>query len=189
MRTFSPFDLVGGLPMHPLVVHAAVAFLPLGMIGLIIIVFSARARARWRTPVVLVLAFAGLATLAARESGEALEHRVGEPGVHAEYAEILTVVAGITVAGAILWWFLEHRATRAVRSTDGSGETGASVASAAAAPSRSVLSRVLGWVLAALAAASLVLVVMVGHSGATATWEDQVAGTTPTSGESEEGGE
>jgi hypothetical protein len=40
-----PFDTVAGLPVHPLVVHAAVVLLPLSAIGLVTIILVPRWRA------------------------------------------------------------------------------------------------------------------------------------------------
>ena len=39
-----PFDLVAGLPMHPLVVHVAVVILPLSALALIALVLVPRLR-------------------------------------------------------------------------------------------------------------------------------------------------
>ena len=53
------FDLVNGLPVHPLVVHAAVMFVPLTLLGTILLLV----RRKWRKNLgwwVVLLAGAGL---------------------------------------------------------------------------------------------------------------------------------
>ena len=86
------FDLVNGLPIHPLVVHAFVVLLPLACLGTIALVV----RPAWRRPYgLLVVAVAALSAVlipVATSSGEALESHVGEPGAHAELGEQLLVV-------------------------------------------------------------------------------------------------
>jgi len=83
------FDTINGLPVHPLVVHVVVVLLPLAIIG----AFAVGLRADWRDRYgLLVVAVAGVATLAipvATSSGEALESQVGSPGEHAELGDQL----------------------------------------------------------------------------------------------------
>jgi len=45
-------DLIFGLPVHPLVVHAAAVFIPLSAIGFILVLFSEKIRKTY-TPLVL----------------------------------------------------------------------------------------------------------------------------------------
>jgi len=74
------FDLINGLPIHPLVVHAVVVLLPLAILGTVAIAV----RPAWRTAYgPLVLGCAAVATAlipVATSSGEALEKHVGDPG-------------------------------------------------------------------------------------------------------------
>ena len=74
------FDLINGLPVHPLVVHAVVVLLPLATLGTIALVV----RPAWRRPYgPLLVAIAAVATVlipVATSSGEALEKHVGDPG-------------------------------------------------------------------------------------------------------------
>ena len=83
------FDTINGIPLHPLVVHVVVVLLPLAIVG----AFAVVLRADWRDRYgMLVVAVAGLATLAipvATSSGEALQSRVGNPGEHAELGDQL----------------------------------------------------------------------------------------------------
>ncbi len=83
------FDLVNGLPVHPLVVHAVVMLLPMAVVGTMAIV----ARPGWRLtygPLVVGVTALGTVLLpVATSSGEALEKHVGDPGEHAELGDQL----------------------------------------------------------------------------------------------------
>ena len=84
-----PFDLINGIPLHPLVVHLAVVAVPAAAIGLLVMVVRpgfSRRYGGW----VLGLAAVGLgAAFLAKESGERLEERVGEPGFnHAALGDV-----------------------------------------------------------------------------------------------------
>jgi hypothetical protein len=77
------FDLVTGLPVHALVVHAVVVLLPLVVAGTIAVAVVPRWR-RAYAPVVALLATAATAIIpVATQSGLALMRRVGPPaGAH-----------------------------------------------------------------------------------------------------------
>ena len=163
------FDTITGLPMHPLVVHFAVVLLPVSALLLILIVLIPR----WRRPLgwlTMIGLFVGTgAAFVAKESGEALAARVGEPEDHAELGDILPMLAVILFVVALLWFLLERRRTAAGASA------GAGVL-------------ILGIAGIVLAVATMGLTIAVGHSGAEATWSD-VASTTTGGGDSDEGGE
>lgn len=148
------FDTIAGLPVHPLMVHAAVVLLPLGALGLIALVVRPVWRARYGGLVVATLVAGALAAVVAEESGEALAARVGSPGEHAEWGERLTAGALGLAAVAVAWWVLHRRAARADRSTASTTGLG-----------------VLGVLLAVVV---LGLTVAAGHSGATAAWADRI---------------
>ena len=76
----SPFALVDGLPVHPLVVHAAVVFIPLAALGLILIGLIPRLAVKLGWLVALTAAVAFGAAFVTAESGEALAELIGEPG-------------------------------------------------------------------------------------------------------------
>ncbi|MBF4162771.1 DUF2231 domain-containing protein [Nocardioides acrostichi] len=151
------FDLINGIPVHPLVVHAVVVLLPLTILGTILIAV----RPAWRVSYgPLVLAFAVVATAlipVATSSGEALEKHVGEPAYdHAEKGDqmIWFAIPLLVLVAALV--FVARRAASA-------GETGSTL-----------LPTVLA-VLAVLAAvAAGVQVYRVGDSGAKAVWYYQV---------------
>ena len=103
------FDLINGLPIHPLVVHGVVVLLPLAILGTIAIA----ARPAWRVtygPLVVACAAVGTVLLpVATSSGESLEKHVGDPGEHAALGDQLIWFAiPLLVLAAVLVW-LERR--------------------------------------------------------------------------------
>lgn len=162
------FDLFMGLPVHPLIVHVAVVVLPVAALALIIVMALPRVHVLLRWGVVAALAVGSLAAWIAAESGEALSERVGEPEVHEELGENLPLVAGITLALAVVWAVVSELSARASRVATTTG----------AMPSRAWLPlRITISVLAAgTAVYAIYYTVLVGHSGAVATWLGRVGG-------------
>jgi hypothetical protein len=141
---------INGLPLHPLVVHAAVVFGPLAALAALGYVLVPRWRMRLRWPMVVLALIATGAVVAAYLSGESfLESKPeleGSPAVatHEERAGLLlwgTLAFG--VVGLVAGWLSTR--TGAVRV-------------------------VLDVLLAVGAVAVLVLVVRTGDSGARAVW-------------------
>ena len=156
------FDLINGLPVHPLVVHAVVVLLPLATLGTLAIAL----RPAWRRPYgLLVVACTAVATVlipVSTSSGEALEERVGNPGEHAELGEqLIWFAVPMLLLAAALWW-LDRRAATA----DG--------VSAGRATSLTTMRAVAALAVVA-ALATTVQVYRVGDSGARAAWGDQVS--------------
>src|SRR3954447_6610943 len=83
------FDLINGVPVHPLVVHAVVVLLPLAILGTIAIVVHPQWRGTYGPLVVLAALAATVLMPVATSSGEALQQRVGNPGEHAEMGDQL----------------------------------------------------------------------------------------------------
>ena len=163
------FDLINGLPIHPLVVHAVVVLLPLGIIGTI----ALAVRPVWRrTHGWLVLGITAAATVlipVATSSGEDLERRVGDPGEHAELGDQLiwfTLPLLILVAALV---YLDRRTARTVAAPVAAEEAGQHVATS----SRALTTVAVLAVVASVAAG--VQVYRVGDSGARAAWGDQVS--------------
>ena len=159
MLPLNIFDTIAGLPLHPLIVHGAVVLLPLSALGLLGVIFLPRLRKAYA-----ILAVAGTilgtgAVLASKESGEQLAARVGLPDSHADLAEVLTVMALLLSLAASVWWVLQRL-------------------SRDAAPG--LVARITGWITAALVVPTLVLTVLVGHSGAQAAWGDRLAAASGT---------
>ncbi|HEX6497487.1 MAG TPA: DUF2231 domain-containing protein [Micromonosporaceae bacterium] len=163
---FNLFDTFLGLPLHPLVVHATVVFVPLAalLVGVAAVWPAARRRLAWWPPIVTLVAL--VSAQVAQESGERLEARVPDTPLvraHAHLADGLSVfVFGLLVISLVVTYLTRRSApTQAERSR----------------LARLVLpvAAVLG---VALAAGTLVQVVRIGHSGAKAAWQ-QAATTTP----------
>lgn len=176
------FDLINGLPMHPLVVHAVVVLVPLTVLGTLAVVLVPR----WRryAPAVAVLGTVAACFLPlATQSGEAFERRVGSPGEHAELGDQLLWI-GLALA-AILWVFVlvERRHGRVAllpgdRVTARPGTPAGAGPGAQAHRSGGVLTTVLAALAVVVALAAGVQVYRVGESGARAAWGG-VAQTTP----------
>ena len=137
-----------GLPLHPLVVHAVVVLLPLAALGALAVVVSGTLRDRYGWLVVACGVAAAGAAIVAKVSGEALASSLGvgqRVATHQSYGALVpypAVALAIALPVALL---LRRRGSM----------TGWWVAAAVAA-------------VAALAALELVL--LTGHSGATAVW-------------------
>ena len=125
------FDLINGIPIHPLVVHAVVVLIPIAAIGAIAIAL----KPAWRRPYgPLVVAAAVLAAVlcpVATSSGEALEKHVGDPGEHADLGDQLIWFV-LPLAIFTLALVLLDRRQRAASAT--SAPVAVPVGSASAAP-------------------------------------------------------
>src|ERR1700712_2592222 len=87
------FDTIFGLPVHALVVHAVVVFLPLASVAVLAAAFWPRAR-RWMGPLPLIASVISLILVpVATKSGQALEDSRGldTPAVakHAALANLM----------------------------------------------------------------------------------------------------
>lgn len=160
-----------GIPLHPLVVHAVVALLPLAAL----LVFGAAVSARFRRwAALLPPALATLALVAvplATSTGESLEESVQETTLVEEHAElgeqVLPWAIGLAVAAWVLWW-LGRRGQAGTRGGDAKYPT------------------VVTFVVAVLALVAVAgagySVYRAGHSGADAVW----SGTSSGGGEGED---
>ena len=157
------FDIIAGLPLHPLVVHATEVVVPSAALVVALAALWPSFR-RWARFLPIGLALAALVLVpVAIQSGEALQERVKETSLvqtHVDMAEGMApwVIGLFLVAAVLLWWnWDEHQAT------------------AARAPKWVALVLAVSGV--CLAAGTVVQAVRIGHSGATAVWS-QVAGST-----------
>jgi len=159
MHYFFDMDLssfLGGLPLHPLVVHFAVVLVPVAALGLLLLVLFGRLADRFAVLTLLVLAVGTAAAFVAKESGEDLAAKIGLPAEHATWGALLPwAAAGLWVVALI--WYLLHRADRRANR----GRSAASIGGAL--------------LTAALALVTVALTILVGHSGATAVWSGTAA--------------
>jgi hypothetical protein len=151
------FDTLGGLPLHPLTVHAVVVLLPIACLltVAVAVVPRWRRRAKW---VVVVDAFVAVAAFVAKESGERLLHRVESItptlpdglATHTLWGGRLALVAFVLVLAALAVAVTQWR------------------------PSLSRLATVAAVV---VASATLGLTVVVGDTGARAVWSSLIQNT------------
>ncbi len=166
------FDLINGLPVHALVVHAVVVLLPLACLGTVAIALRASWRSRYGVLVVVCAAVATALLPVATSSGEALEHRVGNPGEHAEMGDQLIwfAVPLLVLSLALVWLDRRHRASV------GADQPGGSTPVLTDRGDRR-LTRVVAALAVIAALATSVQVYRVGDSGARAAWGDRVQST------------
>lgn len=161
-QTGGLLDLVDGIPVHPLVVHLAVVIVPVAALGLILMAASRRFSRRFGWLVALVALVAAGSTFLAKEAGEVLRERVGEPGFsHAGLGAWMPAFSvGLAVATVALWL------------VDRTGPVDQ--------PSRRGLRSAAIVVAILVAAANLLWIFRVGHSGAKSVWSGVVAADQPT---------
>jgi hypothetical protein len=177
-RVLAEMESLFGLPAHPLVVHAAVVLIPLAAIGVFSIAFwpAARRRIGW---VVLAVAFVGMVSaFLAQESGESLEETVPRTEAvrdHADLGESGILAGGLVFVGAAAIMavdVVENRRVKADPTFTGTSSTPGSLRT---------IGLVVGAVAVVLAGLGTARIVQIGHSGATATWEDNELSSTSSS--------
>jgi hypothetical protein len=135
---------LGDLPLHPLVVHFAVILFPISLLFLIAVVMVARLRSKHLLKAIVAVALTTPFVFLAQQSGEALSEVLYEPEPHAEYGEMLMPLALATLLVAVVfWWSLRGP---------------------------KIFSQLLAVAVISLAFAGIAMTVVVGHSGAAATW-------------------
>lgn len=147
-------ETLGGIPLHPLVVHAVVVLLPLAALSVIAIALVPKWRTRFGILVVaaatVVLAFVPIAT----SSGEQLEETVPASSQledHVGLGEgVIFWAVPLVVLSVALWWF--GRLAQA------------------GSPVPRWLNVLVTVAAVIVSLGSLVLIVLVGHSGAKAVW-------------------
>jgi len=146
------FDTVAGLPVHPLVDHLVVIALPTFALLTIVLVFIPKLRKNYGLVTLAGLAIATGAAFVAKQSGEALAMRVGYPTDHANMGENLVVISALLFGAAVVWFFLLSNPKMI----------------------SAMIVKLIGYATALIAVVALVVTVLVGHSGAKATWESRL---------------
>src|SRR4051812_46232925 len=95
------FDQIHGLPVHVLVLHAAVIFVPLLALGAIVYALVARWRSKIGWAVALLAVVAQISTLIAKLSGTDLYNRLLAQGLSGRGKEILDDHMSF---GTTTWW-------------------------------------------------------------------------------------
>jgi len=153
---------INGVPLHPLVIHAVVVFVPLAAVAAIVMsVPKYRWIARW--PALLLTLAATAATYVATLTGEQLAKDRGLDALplvktHEERGELLMIAMWIFAALVIVaFWVLPH-VTRLAGAQDRVGKV-------------AVLEKPLMVLVPLAALAVLVLVFLTGDAGARAVWQ------------------
>ena len=155
----SLFDQINGLPVHVLVLHAAVVFVPLLALGAVVYALVGPWRAKIGWAVLLLGIVAPICTFVTKESGEKLYDRLIAQGLSGKGKEILDDHMGF---GTNTFWFtLSLGVVSIVMVVLTRGGSGSSP-------------KVVQWVLSAamvvLAAFTGYFIFRTGDSGATAVW-------------------
>ena len=149
--TSSLLDTFGGLPVHPLAVHGAVVLLPLSALALALLIFVPKWRKSFFPLTLIGLGLSTVFTYIAKESGEALGERVGEPQTHEALGTILFPASVGLLALGVTFYFLQRKERPKWQ-----------------------LQVAAGLALAGIISVST-LTYFVGHSGAEATWASRIA--------------
>ncbi len=167
------FPSLGGLPAHPLIVHATIVLVPLAALAVVLHAWWPAARARLGYVTVALAALAMLLTPLAASSGEQLQKRVEDTDLvrrHAELGDqlVLFVVALLVVALILAARdFFSHRNDT---STTQASAQGKARAIALLLARRTGL--IVGILATLLAVGTTVQVIRIGHAGAESVWHD-----------------
>lgn len=152
-------ETVGGIPLHPLVVHGAVVLVPLAALGVVALALVPRWRSQYSVLVFLLALVAAVNVQIAKMTGETFKDTFGElPKIerHADLgSDMLWFALPLLAASIVIWWM----GSRAKNER----------------PVSSGLAILLSVLCIAAASAALVMVIRVGHSGADAVWSGTVS--------------
>ena len=144
------FGSVAGLPLHPLVIHAAIVLIPLAAISALVMSYLPSFSRRYGKVTLVIALVAQTSLFLAKVTGEAFEEILDKDvGNHAELGEIAPFITLPMVALIYLRWRLDR--------------SGANVGSP-------WVRRLTSLALIVASLASIVIVVLVGHSGAESVW-------------------
>ena len=142
--------MLAGLPLHPLLVHSAVVLVPLVAIGALVMSYLPSFSRRHGKLILILAVVAQMSVFLAKMSGEAfaeiLDKNVEK---HAELGEITPLVTLPMVILIYLRWRMDR-----------AGSSTGSVA----------IRRLTSVALVIASLASLVMIFLVGHSGASSVW-------------------
>lgn len=145
-----PLGMIAGLPLHPLLVHGAVVLIPLVAIGALVMSYLPSFSRRHGKVILGLALVAQVAVFLAKMSGEAFSEILNKNvEKHAELGEIAPLVTIPMVVLIYLRWRMDR-----------SGSTFGSVA----------IRRLTSIALVIASLASLVVIFLVGHSGAASVW-------------------
>jgi hypothetical protein len=145
-----PFGMLAGLPLHPLLVHSAVVLVPLVAIGALVMSYLPSFSRRHGKLILILALVAQVSVFLAKISGEAFSEILKKNvEKHAELGEIAPFVTLPMVILIYLRWRMDR-----------AGSSTGSVA----------IRRLTSVALVISSLASLVMIFLVGHSGASSVW-------------------
>ena len=103
------FGSVAGLPLHPLVIHAAIVLIPLAAISALVMSYLPSFSRRYGKLTLVIAIVAQLSLFLAKVTGEAFEEILDKDvGNHAELGEIAPFITLPMVALIYLRWRLDR---------------------------------------------------------------------------------
>lgn len=145
-----PLGMIAGLPLHPLLVHSALVLVPLVALGALVMSYLPSFSRRHGKIILILAVVAQISVFLAKMSGEAFSEIISKNvEKHAELGEIAPLVTLPMVALIYLRWRMDR-----------SGSTFGSV----------VIRRLTSMALVLASLASIIVIVLVGHSGASSVW-------------------
>jgi uncharacterized membrane protein len=96
------FDQIDGLPVHILVIHAAVVFVPLLALGAIVFAVVPRWRSRIGWAVIALAIIGPIVTFVSKESGEKLYDRTVKNGAKGTFLDKLNT--HLNYGSHLFWW-------------------------------------------------------------------------------------
>ena len=145
-----PLGMFAGLPLHPLLVHSAVVLVPLVAIAALVMSYLPSFSRRHGKLILIVAVVAQVSVFLAKISGEAFSEILNkEVDKHAELGEIAPFVTIPMVVLIYLRWRMDR--------------SGSSFGNAA-------IRRLTSVALVISSLVSLVVIFLVGHSGASSVW-------------------
>ncbi len=145
-----------GLPLHPLIVHLAVVFIPLSALGAIAIAIRPAWSKRFGVLVVIGAAVGAVTAVIAKNSGEDLATQVGVTSEHLDYGSLMPLLALGFLALVVVFWLFD----RGVPGNRG----------------RPLWLKLVAGVLVIAALGIIIWTAITGHSGAESVWGSIGAG-------------
>jgi hypothetical protein len=153
---------IDGIPVHPLVVHAAVVLIPLAVLALIALGWRQEWRRSYALPIALMAIAGAAAAFIAAQTGESVEHTIRDAasatgqranfGDHPEQGTTAEIASIVFAAFAVIFWAVQEWPERLQLSPRG--------------PYVSYgISAIAGIV-------AVATIVIAGHSGAALVWKD-----------------
>lgn len=143
-------ETIAGLPLHPLVVHAAVILVPLTALGAILMALFPRFSRRFGVLVVIVGIIGAVSAWIARVSGGTLATSVPVTAEHSEWGHRMPLAAAALAVLTIVFWLFD-------RGIPGNRR-------------RPWWLIVLGVVLVVVSLVAVYFTIVTGHSGAESVW-------------------